>query len=834
MDITEGMTAVDRVPDNPKMVMIMNTQEYYEIPLRGDGVVPLSNQSLLLQSHLHQPHNKCAKGRKRKQTANVESVASAGSPQIKTRSSPRFAHLHAAEPLVNKKQAANEVRRPKAPRTARQKQKVASTRGRRKKVDFTCTMSSTPPVSEDVDPLLSNEQANATREQDNEDDEVDHVDEGYSRTKINVRCNPGDVVVAISMMTDEQHLIITKLGFADLLGIRPSDMIMRIGPGKELPITPREIGIVLGLPTSGRSIDVLPWKEAVKCRRLFCEQIGVDFNQAISREYLLERVFSGDTDPVTIRSFLMVLFNRLLFLGSSCHISTSDIAKTRAHEAFCEIDWSKEVYNDIQDAVEKWHKRKPDQPTQTIFGCAVFLIVYYLDNLRHKRAKMDWITTPRVRLYSKRSISKLARADILDKSSRNESYGKLPFKNWSYTCYAHPGEGPETIPPNDTSKELQSENAAPSVRLLLQSAISELPDQLKEIWLRVFAGHNAEMKNHMRNAQLSHRTISQVQMKLAREAIPVLQKMAKHKNQSSTGDAINDSSSSSDSDSEQDSDDSQDDDFIPNQEEHVSDDNDDPTESAPTANDPGWTTSQEQRAISQAENEFYYEHGCSQDSGTYTPSANDLTEPQIEKYNTWFAHKEAHKLMTGEKYNGPPACYVPFGSQESEPPYSEPPPEKSPFKDTSYGLFADPRESADIDSLAKLVNSIYQTEVIPEGTPDTQDQLPPAFDETPTNPCPKCLSPVLHTLSDGYCDLQQSLQPPFLTRHRPLLVPRVRHRTLTRHLITTVQGVNDGPSQPPSDTMKHQHSKPYRKALAGRHPSHRLTTRLFDTTTCAY
>ncbi|KAL6842122.1 hypothetical protein ACP4OV_028101 [Aristida adscensionis] len=390
MNIRDGMRAVDRVPDNPKIVMIMNTQEYCEIPLRGDGAVPpAASVAAALQSNApsvdenpsqeytsvpsqtvadQEPNNKCVRGRKRKQNSNIESVASAASPPNKTRSSPIFATRYASE-------EAHEDRRAKPPRPIRQKQKLASTRGWHKKVEAACASPSMPPVSDDADPLGSNEQA------------------GNSRTKINVRCNPGDVVAVISKMTDEQRQIVSKLGFSDLLGIRlealecrallpwlmdridPTDMIMRVGPGKELPITPREIGLVLGLPTSGRTIKELPWKEAVECRRLFCEAIGASFTQPMSREYLLERVVTGATDPLTIRSFFMVLFNRLLFPGSSCNISTSDIAKRSLHESFGSINWSLELYNDLKAAVKRWHERKLDQPTQTIFGCAVFVVV---------------------------------------------------------------------------------------------------------------------------------------------------------------------------------------------------------------------------------------------------------------------------------------------------------------------------------------------------------------------------------------------------------------------------------------------------------------------------
>ncbi|KAL6840546.1 hypothetical protein ACP4OV_030356 [Aristida adscensionis] len=417
MDITDGMRA-----STVKSLFV------------GTVLSPPSFQSLLLKAHLHrrtlaiprknihlpitgqQPKVKAAKVRKRKQASNLESVASAGSPPVKARSSPRLAKRYAADPLLDVAEAGEDVPHPRPPRPNHQKQKVARTMGRRKKVAFACATSSMPAASDDVDPLMSFDKANATIGQDLEDDDYEKVDEGNSRTKINVRCNPGDVVAAVSMMIDEQRKIIAELGFSDLLGIR--------------------------------TIKELPWKDAVECR-------------------------SG-------------LFQ-----------------------------------------------------------------VYYLDNLRHKCAKMDWTSTPRIRLYSKRRVSKLARADILDKSSGNETYGKLPI--------SRTGRTPAMLSqvPNHISNDAPSGKAVPSVRQLLLNAIHELPDHLKMTWVRIFAQHDAEVIALQRNCGTSHRKVSQLQLKLAREALPVLQKMGTKKEKAATVHAIDDSSSSSGIDSDDDLDDFQ-------------------------------------------------------------------------------------------------------------------------------------------------------------------------------------------------------------------------------------------------------------------------------------
>lgn len=86
---------------------------------------------------------------------------------------------------------------------------------------------------------------------------------------LNVRCNPADVIFTINLLTPLQREAIEGLGFLPLLKmiteavesrgllpwlmdrINPDDMILRVGPGKFLPITPQIISIVLGLPLGG-------------------------------------------------------------------------------------------------------------------------------------------------------------------------------------------------------------------------------------------------------------------------------------------------------------------------------------------------------------------------------------------------------------------------------------------------------------------------------------------------------------------------------------------------------------------------------------------------------
>ncbi|WVZ71085.1 hypothetical protein U9M48_019709, partial [Paspalum notatum var. saurae] len=136
------------------------------------------------------------------------------------------------------------------------------------------------------------------------------------------------------------------------------------------------------------------------------------------------------------RCFFMIVFNHYLFPTTTYKFDYSDITKSKHPEDFGQIDWSQEVFNNLQFAIRRWHYRDRTQRTQTIYGCSIFLIVLYLDHLHHTRSPPDWLSTPRIRFYNKATIEGLTIVDRILCEDGTEEYGFLPFKRSSSTCYA--------------------------------------------------------------------------------------------------------------------------------------------------------------------------------------------------------------------------------------------------------------------------------------------------------------------------------------------------------------------------------------------------------------
>jgi hypothetical protein len=148
-----------------------------------------------------------------------------------------------------------------------------------------------------------------------------------------VRCNPQDVLVSIQILNDRQRQAIARRGFSSILDMRVdalgsrshlawlmekldlNNMTIRAGPGtKELKITKETVHLILGLPNAGGGI-ALGIDEAVAANNLRAE-LGLskeDFGIAA----LQDRLRKGSDDDLSIRSFFMILFNRLLFPTAS-------------------------------------------------------------------------------------------------------------------------------------------------------------------------------------------------------------------------------------------------------------------------------------------------------------------------------------------------------------------------------------------------------------------------------------------------------------------------------------------------------------------------------------
>ncbi|WVZ70141.1 hypothetical protein U9M48_018833, partial [Paspalum notatum var. saurae] len=221
-------------------------------------------------------------------------------------------------------------------------------------------------------------------------------DDSYSAASpiLNVRCNPGDVLFTIILLTRNQYAALVALGFGPFLTmltdavesrnllpwlldkINPNDMVLSIGPGKNISVTPSITSMVLGIPHGGTNLKLYTTDEGRQFKKDLIKDLGQEClldGDDIHISNLQEEILKGNVDELFFRCFFMIVFNRYLFPTTTYNFDYSDIIKLKHPEDFGKINWSQEVFNNLQFAIRRWHYRDRTQRTQTIYGCSIFL-----------------------------------------------------------------------------------------------------------------------------------------------------------------------------------------------------------------------------------------------------------------------------------------------------------------------------------------------------------------------------------------------------------------------------------------------------------------------------
>ncbi|KAL6849934.1 hypothetical protein ACP4OV_020561 [Aristida adscensionis] len=310
----------------------------------------------------------------------------------------------------------------------------------------------------------------------------------------------------------------------------PVDMKIHAGPGGTLPITKDTVIQVLGIPRVGGKLPIFEYSDQVLATRNLREELRLGKADQLSIFTLHDIIVEGRTDDISMRSFFMILLNRLLLPSSSWNISGNEIALARHWRTFGNIDWAQIVYNDLCVAVEKWHERDKEKPTWTVYGCSIFFIVYYLDNFDHKHSPEDNFTTPRVKFYDKALIDELTRVDKRRLRDGSETFGQCKFKSWSNTCYAqfnvanevpNPVEIPVQRPVAD--RTCPSAIHLPRMTELMAGRISRLNGPQRKLAQEVWLEFDREVEVYVRTMNNCHDRIVQMQLRTAQRFQAILE-----------------------------------------------------------------------------------------------------------------------------------------------------------------------------------------------------------------------------------------------------------------------------------------------------------------------
>jgi hypothetical protein len=128
------------------------------------------------------------------------------------------------------------------------------------------------------------------------------------------------------------------------------DMTIRAGRGKKLKITKDTVHVILGLPNAGggKPIGI---DEVVVANNLRAE-LGLSKEES-GVAALQDRPRKEGDDDLSIKSFFLILFNRLLFPTASWGITNLEVLLTEETDRFHEMNWCQLIFNNLCQAAKK-------------------------------------------------------------------------------------------------------------------------------------------------------------------------------------------------------------------------------------------------------------------------------------------------------------------------------------------------------------------------------------------------------------------------------------------------------------------------------------------------
>ncbi|TVU11071.1 hypothetical protein EJB05_44634 [Eragrostis curvula] len=297
-----------------------------------------------------------------------------------------------------------------------------------------------------------------------------------------VRCAPSVFNKFIEHLSMPQRKKISDLGFGGLLQLpaeglecsdllaflmdklNPESMILEVGHEGGLPVNELAVQKVFKLPNGDMDLPSSTEEENTRALVEFRKLVHVERDKDVKCNHLFDLMRKLQLDnALAIRIFFVVAFNKLLFPAVDNNIRGQDAFMTKNWSQFGNMNWCKALVNELRHAAITWRSERK----KSIPGCAIFLIVFYLDNLLC-RYSIDHLCTPRAKFFHKSVMENIIREDRRTEMGRRHLG---TYRNVANTCYHQTASPQNGIPAAADSISSPAFTGTAELR----SLISEIP-----------------------------------------------------------------------------------------------------------------------------------------------------------------------------------------------------------------------------------------------------------------------------------------------------------------------------------------------------------------------
>jgi len=342
-----------------------------------------------------------------------------------------------------------------------------------------------------------------------------------------VRCAPSTFNKFVDNLTLNQRIKIIEMGFGGLLGISaerigsrellkflfdrldPNSMVIELGKNRGIHVTPFAVKQVLGIPDSGEDLPLQTNNHASKALSKLKIMLDLEESQDLHASHL-QKILKDDLelcsnlidDETAIRFFFIIASNKLLFPSTDNNIRCKDIYLTRDLSRLSDMNWCKAVVDDLRHAAQAYHIDKTKKGTPSLPGCAILLIILYLDNLQCKH-QIEHMNTPRAKYFDQNVIQKITSADRAKDQQGKATFGLLLLKSSNNTCYYTTHHPFSDVPANN---EPLAASYFPSILAELGGFVDQIDSRTRQSQARAalakFDAKSKKASSYMNTGQL--------------------------------------------------------------------------------------------------------------------------------------------------------------------------------------------------------------------------------------------------------------------------------------------------------------------------------------------
>ncbi|KAM3306183.1 putative protein isoform X2 [Capsicum chacoense] len=209
------------------------------------------------------------------------------------------------------------------------------------------------------------------------------------QTKLVTRCSPGRLLNVLQRLTPDQKEAVKSMGFGSILGLRCRTLrrslclwlLERFNTvrrsleicGERIPLTPRDVELVMGLPASGKDVVNSGSDELIlELRKRYNAT-----NRGISVRLLEERLAAPEAGEDFKRSFVLYVMGTLLCPTARLDVSPSFLHFLTNMDVLHQYNWGKFLLDRLVREISRFRQGKQ----LAVGGCLLFLQLFYYESV---------------------------------------------------------------------------------------------------------------------------------------------------------------------------------------------------------------------------------------------------------------------------------------------------------------------------------------------------------------------------------------------------------------------------------------------------------------------